>query len=186
MRVINLLPKSEREYLVRQKIYISLRKFVLLSFGTYIFILLVLFAARFYNEFNLNNLNSELAEVDSMTSKESNNAMKAKLDQFNGVFLDYNNIASANPSWSPILEEFSNLVTVGVYISSFGANTKSGRIDITGFSRSRDSILHLRESIESSDSFKDVDFPFENLQKPGNLNFRYSFFLEENALKGKQ
>lgn len=177
MKVINLLPKTEQEHLDRKKLLITLRGFLLASVFSYALVVLILLGARVYLEKTLANLDYEIAEQLAIVSKEDNVQLQNQIDNINNITTDYNNLSETSPSWSNILEEFSKLVPEGIKVDTFNANTKSGKIDISGVGNTRDAVLALRSNIAKSEIFKDIDLPLENLQKPTDAQFHYTFYV---------
>ena len=62
---------------------------------------------------------------------------------------------------------------VKIYSLEIDNNLKS--VNVTGFSASRESLVKIRDLLESGSRYKNVDFPLSNLANPRNINFRFSF-----------
>lgn len=182
MKTINLLPSSEQEILRQEKMLATLRRFVIVSFLSYAAVALVFIASRFFLLEHLSTLDVEIQKQKIIISKQDNTALKTQVEKNNAIVSDYNNLAQANPRWSAVLEEFALLVPADLVVKSFSANTATGKIDIAGSSLSRDSVLRLRANLASSKLFKNVDLPLENLQKPFNADFHYTFYLQDKVL----
>jgi Tfp pilus assembly protein PilN len=183
MRSANLLPREEKELLEKERLLLAVRRFIIFSALSYAIVFGMLFTAGLYDRLLLESVDSQIQQEDTGEAKKANAELKTKIDRYNSIFNDYNTIAANNPEWSNVLLEFAGLVPADIVIQSFNANTASGKIEVSGFARNRDSVLKLRDDLQNSDYFKNTDFPLENLTKPGNLSFRYTFFLEENVLK---
>jgi len=183
MRIINLLPKYEKEAYRKLRILSHLREFTLWSFVTYVVVLAILIGTHFYIQKNLFNIDNDIALEKQIIAKADNAAIKSQLDFNNGSVADYNQLAQTNPTWSRVLEGFSNLVPQGVAIKEFSANLADGKIQINGTAQTRDAVLVLRQNIIASSLFQNIDFPLDNLQKPTNTSFHYTFFLKTGVLK---
>lgn len=177
MKVINLLPQTEQEHLDRKKVLITLRGFLLASALSYAVVVAILLGTRVYLGNTLANLDQDIAKQLAIVSKEDNVKLQNQIDSINNITTDYNKLSETNPRWSNILEVFSKLVPEGIYVETFNSNTKSGKIDISGTGDTRDAVLVLRSNIAQSSMFKDIDLPLENLQKPTDAQFHYTFYV---------
>lgn len=182
MKIINLLPPTEQRLLRKNRVFSSLKKFVWASVMTYIVVVLVLVGYRLYLQKNLSSLDNQINEEQQIISKGDNVALQKEITDINKTVSDYNRLVEENPKWSKVLEEFAKLVPDGIYITGFSANGSTGKIDIKGTGLTRDSVLALHTNIAASKIFKNVDLPLDNLQKPTNVQFHYSFFLQDKVL----
>jgi hypothetical protein len=57
-------------------------------------------------------------------------------------------------------------------------------VSITGFSPTRELVIQLYNNIlQDNKDFYNVNYPFENLGKPTNVNFHFNFYLQSKLLK---
>jgi hypothetical protein len=179
MKQINLLPKSEQKLLHQEKIYASVKTFMFWSFFMYIVVAIVLVGGKYYVQYAANNLDTEIAQQKSIISKQDNVNLKKEIDNDNAIITDYNLLGKNVTTWSETLKIFSDIVPPEIYLTSFSSNSKTGKIDIVGVGGTRESVLLLRDNIIASSEFKDIDLPFENLQKSINVPFHYTFYLAD-------
>lgn len=183
-RVINLLPGGEQQSLGYERRFMAVRRFVIWSAISYAILLGGLAYWRFDLDRTLQNVDADIDREKQLIAKQDNDQVKQQIVKDNNVLSDYNTFAAANPQWSGVLAQFAKLVPGDVIITSFNANTKSGKIDITGIAANRDSeAVTLRNNLAASPLFKSVNLPFENLQKATNVDFSYTFYLNDNILK---
>lgn len=182
MKIINLLPPQEQDLLRKQKVFYSLKAATAVSFLSYLVIVGILFGWRMYLASSLTSLDNQIVEQNRIISGQDNTELKKEADRYNFIAGDYKKFMAEMPEWSRVLAEFAALVPGDVQITSLNGNTVSGKIAISGKSRTRDSVLTLRSRIASSSYFKNIDLPLENLQKPTNVEFRYTFYLKDNVL----
>ncbi len=182
MKVVNLLPPAEQQILNQEKILGNVRSFIYLSLLSYVLLFATMFGFRSYLLGSVSNLDSEIQKTKDIISKQNNNALKTEIEYNNNLVLDYNKLYQGNPKWSGVLVDFAKLVPAGVVVNSFTADTNTGRVDIAGKSALRDSVLLLRQNILASSDFKNIDLPFDNIAKPVNVDFHYTFYLNENIL----
>jgi Tfp pilus assembly protein PilN len=108
--------------------------------------------------------------------------------------------------WTVIIDAFANAVPSGVKISSFdvkrskdklkGKSTrtrgnsnvsgKSGdykfRVDITGTARTRSDLLDFEKNLKNSETFINLTSDGYNYVDRVNVNFRYTFYVNEKGL----
>src|SRR5687768_17284017 len=110
MKVINLLPEQEKKNLSKQNFLSGFRKFLFWSLLSYAAVLVILVAAKIYNQQSLAAIDQKIQDERTAISKQDSDALKKSIDQANANFIDYNSLAKQNPNWSRVLEEFSELV----------------------------------------------------------------------------
>lgn len=182
MKIINLLPPSEQETLKELRIYRMVRLFVIATFFTYLLMVFALIAGRFYMQNNLSGLDAEISAEQKIISQANNVELQKNIDNTNHIITDYNNLTVSNPHWAEVLTSFAQLVPNGVYVEGFSGNASTGKIDVTGLGITRDEVLQLHDNIAASPLFRDIDLPLDNLQKPNNTPFHYTFYLKNGSL----
>jgi len=112
-----------------------------------------------------------------------NSELKARLKKFN-IHLNNLTILGQNQAfWSDVMVEFAKIMPKEIAIDTMSVDRTSGKIRITGYSKTRDAVLDFRENLLDSDYFRDVNFPLSNLVEPTDVNFRYTFYVEDELLK---
>ncbi len=186
MKHINLLPKNKQTELYYEDLYHSTK--VAVALGVFILLLGVV-SQVFVSVYLRNKENSQVTEIESLkqqTDKTENAEQKTQIRLINNRMQDFEKLAADSPKWSVVLRAFSSLVPKGVKISSFRADSKTGKISIAGFSPSRDQVIELYNNINTDkDHFKDIDYPLENVAKPVNVNFNYTFYIQDGILVPK-
>ncbi len=182
MKIINLLPPSEAENLKQIRTFSWVRTFVIASVGVYILVVLLLIGYRFYMASTLSGLDSQISAEKKIISQANNIVLQKQIDDTNHIIGDYNKLSDQNPNWSKILKGFANLVPQGIYIQGFTANADTGMVQVTGVAATRQEVLDLHASIAASPLFRDIDLPLDNLQKPTNVSFHYTFYVTNGSL----
>ncbi len=183
MRVINLLPLAEQRAIKQETLFRSFRKFLFFSLTTYILIIAILFGWKFYLQSTLVGVDVDIKKNQAIVDSQDNNAIRQAVQKSNNTVVDYLNFTATNPKWTNVLNELAEIVPSDVILTSLVANTKTGKIDILGVGLTRDAVLTLRSNIAASKTFKNINLPLENLQKPNNVVFSYTFYLAEGAIK---
>jgi Tfp pilus assembly protein PilN len=183
MKVINLLPQSEQKSIRQEKLFSSFRKFLLASAMTYALVIAGVVGWKFYLQSTLVGVDADIKKNQAFIDKQENDNIRKEAQKNNNTVTDYITLAKANPNWSNVLIELSRLVPSDVVLTSLAANTKTGKIELLGVGLTRDAVLKLRSNIAGSSTFKNINLPLENLQKPTNVVFSYAFYLADGALK---
>jgi Tfp pilus assembly protein PilN len=97
---------------------------------------------------------------------------------------DFKNLAETTPAWSKVLLAFADQVPEGVQINSFSADLTTKKITISGFAPTREQVIQLYNNInDDKNRFKDINYPLENVSKPANINFHFTFYIKDELLK---
>ena len=183
MRHLNLLPKHKQQELYYEDLYSSISKAAVLSAGVLLLGVVVQFGVWFYLGKKEGSVSVRVEELKQQIDKTENAQLKQEIRLINSQIQDFQTLSSQTPQWSKALKAFSKLVPSGVKISSFSADTKTNKIEITGFSPTREQVIELYNNINSDkEHFRDIDYPLENVAKPVNVRFNYSFFIQDGVL----
>lgn len=183
MKHLNLLPKHKQQELYYEDLYHSVSKAVVLSVGVLLLGVTVQFGVWFYLGNKETSVNARVEELKQQIDKTENAKLKQEIRLINSQIQDFQTLSSQSPIWSNVLKAFSALVPSGVKISSFSADIKTKKIEITGFSPTREQVIELYNNINSDkEHFKDIDYPLENVSKPANIKFNYTFFIQDDVL----
>ena len=180
MKLINLLPDSEQNLIKKENFLRSLRAVFILALASYVLVAGILLLARVFLEQNANDLQNKIAQQKQ--TLQNQDQIQQDVQKDNAIITDYVVIAGKNPQWSKALSALADLVPPDVAIANLSADTATGKIEIQGQSPSRDSVLQLRANIAESPMFKNIDLPLGNLEKPADLQFHYTFYLNQGAI----
>lgn len=180
---INLLPSRKQTELYYEDLYHSTSVAVVI--GVVVLLLGVAFQifVMFYLQTKGNNLAAEIATSKQQTDKTENADQKQQIKLINSQMQDFEKLANDSPQWSKVLLAFGSLVPKSIKISNFEADAVTGKVKIIGFSPTRDAVIELYNNISADkDHFKDIDYPLENVSKPTDILFNYSFTIQDGVL----
>ncbi len=183
MKHINLLPPKKQTELYYEDLYHSTA--VAVALGVLILMLGIVaqIFVSIYLQSKTTKLNSEIQTLKQQTDKTENAEQKTQIKMINSQMQDFEKLAKDSPIWSKVLLAFSKQVPKTVKIDSFQADAKTGKITISGYSPTRDLVIELYNNLNSDkEHFKDVDYPLENVTKPADILFNYSFTIQEGIL----
>lgn len=183
MKLINLLPSKKQTELYYEDLFHSTS--IAAALGVVILLLGVVaqIFVMFYLENKETKIGVEIGIYKQQTDKTENAEQKTQIKLINSQMQDFEKLAQSSPQWSKVLLAFGALVPKGVKISNFEADSQTGKVKVIGFSPTRDSVIEFYNNINADkDHFKDVDYPLENVSKPTDILFNYSFTIQEGVL----
>jgi len=184
MKTINLLPKNRQQELHYEVTLHALWVVVGLSLASFALVFLAQFATKFYLEIQAKNIKNQITLLQGQVDKQENAQVKAQVKAINDTVSDYKNLADASPKWSKVVKAFTNLPPDGVKINSFSVDIATKAVNITGIAPTRDLVIQLYNNILADPSeFYNIDYPLENIAKPANINFHFTFFVKDTLLQ---
>jgi Tfp pilus assembly protein PilN len=181
---VNLLPKDEQREVVLERITAKLKNLFAWILLSLLVLAGFLLATRIYLGSELSRVSEQVNMQRQVVSQAENRELKQQLDGLNTHLSNLVLLDEQQAVWSEVLIELARLTPVDTSIDTIQADRESFVIRLTGFSLNRDSVLQFRRNLLASEYFSDVDFPLSNLIKPTDVNFHYSFYVNENSLKG--
>ena len=184
MKYINLLPKPKQQELRFESIFHSVLILIEISAVICALIFAGQLLTKVYLRYTTSALAGEIELIKKATNKEEYTQLKSKIKIINNQIVDYNALANANPKFSKVLRAFSEDVPDEVKINSFMASTEKKKIDISGFSPSREAVIILYNNInQDTQNFYNIDYPLENVSKPADVAFHFTFYIKDELLK---
>jgi Tfp pilus assembly protein PilN len=186
MKTINLLPKLRQEELR----YESILKRVFKVIWMFVFVVFIVFAsqlaARIVLQRESGQIVSKIETLKRQVNKESNTQIRAKIKTINDTVADYKNLIDISPKWSKVLEAFALLPPEEVSIESLSVDLPKKSITISGFSPTREKVIELYDIInQDKEHFYNIDYPLQHIVKPTNVNFQFTFYIQDSFLNAK-
>lgn len=184
MKIINLLPKAKQEELRYEELFHSVGVAAVLAVAILVAGLVTQLGLRVYLNHQHNVIANDIEQIKRAIDKQENNEIKSKIRLTNAQMNDFKSLAESTPAWSQVLLAFSSLVPEGVKINQFTADLTARKITINGQSPTREQVIALYNNISQADKdFKDINYPLENVAKPTNVTFHFTFFIQDSLLK---
>lgn len=183
MKRINLLPHHKQTELYYENLYHSVSVAAVLGVAILLLGIVVQVGVWMYLDSKEQSIIAEVETLKQQIDKTENSALKQEIRLINSQMQDFETLAKSSPKWSSVLRTFSSLVPEGVKISSFTADSKTNLIEVAGYSPTREMVIELYNNINADkEHFKDIDYPLENVAKPTNVQFTYSFYIQDGVL----
>lgn len=184
MKVINLLPKPKQKELHYEDQF----RILVLFFAASMVTLALTLTGQVITSLYLANQDSAMVEeIDSLKSvvnKSENAELKAKIGKVNGQILDFKNLADLTPKWSKVILRFATLVPENMSINSFSSDIDKRKVDVSGFAKDRQAVIDFYNKVkEDTEYFTDINYPLENVAKPEDISFHFTFYINPVALK---
>lgn len=184
MRItINILPESYKEKIRKQRLFSYVLSYIWGMVFLTFFFLALLFGTllgigsqeklSFFSgdEMDKKNLQS-LLEYDSILSKKNEDIdlVRKLLDN--------------QKNFTKIFSFLHDIDLTGVSFTSFTV-TNENKVELKGYSQTRDEILTLQEKFRGNECFFDVEIPIEYLVKKESLDFSILFGVHDSCLVEK-
>jgi hypothetical protein len=184
MREINLLPKPKQQELRYEVLLNSLYKVIGISVVSFVLVFSVKLGTKLYLGSELASIQNQSEQLKGLVDKQDNAAIKNQIGQVNNEIADFSNLSAATPKWSKVLKAFAVLPPSGVKINSFVLDFGKKTVNINGTSPTRELVIQTYYNIlRDSKEFYDIDYPLENIAKPKDINFHFTFFVRDDLLK---
>lgn len=183
MKIVNLLPQSRQDELRYEAVYHSLVTIFIFSLLSFALVFIIQFGTKFYLEAKEKSLDTSIEQLKSQINKQENADVKKKVQAINDVITDFNTLANSSPKWSKVIKAFAVLPPEGVKITNFNIDVNKKSIVINGQSPTRELVIQMYNNIlNDKKNFYNVDFPLENVVKPFDIGFHFSFYIQDELL----
>ena len=178
MLTINLLPPQEKETIrLERKVCLTV------LYSVYFLVILVVFVCLLL--VNVLCLKSKISATEKLALTEQENMsvqnmknIKKEITVLNKTLETLRQLADKTENYSFVLGDLSQLMPVGVKLSNFSFDSKTKTVVLDGWAPERSQVLVLKEALEKSPKFSDVESPMANLLRQKDIIFRFSFVLK--------
>lgn len=184
MRIINLLPREKQKELVYRKTFRAVIALIWFTAASFAVVLLVQFAFKAYLQGEEASLKSQIGELKKQASKEENAEIKNRVKVLNDLVADYKSLSEQVPKFSKVLRAFAPLAPEGVSINSMKIDAAERSVDLTGYSPTRELVIKFYDNmVEANADFPNIDYPLENVARPVDIAFHFTFNINPELLK---
>jgi len=179
---LNLLPPQEKDELKLERLYRWL------IFYCSSVVLIILFFIAFLTLiwlFIIIQLKSYTANLESTKTSFQGQSIENQqklITDFNRQLNKIDQIQNNHKYYSTILMRLSTLIPSGIRIDAFVVD-EQGKCTLTGYAQKRSQLLLLKEALEKSSFFENIDNPISNLTKQIDIDFSLKFDVKSSVLK---
>lgn len=119
-----------------------------------------------------------ITEQSKIIQTETIRGIEKKVKELNIQLVDLDKIQKSQSNFYQVLSDIIPGLLSGVRVYTIELEKETKKIAITGYSPTRDNLLLIKKTLESSPKYKNIDFPISNLTNPKDINFRFSFSYE--------
>ncbi len=179
---LNLLPPGEKENLKMEKIQHGLWFWTALIAGALIFFLVML-ATVYFSIISLSKtVEEDYRLIQASTQGKNLKSQQDLIRDFNLKLSQIETLQKKHKYYSTILIELTRLLPEGVRLENLTIDEKN-QVILLGFAPRREEIIALKDNLEKSKKFANIENPLSNLIKQTDINFYLKFNLTEEALK---
>ncbi len=183
MKRINLLPHNKQQELHYEQLFHSIMVAVVLAAGI---LLLGILAQLIVWTYLSRSQESAIREIEALklaTDKTENAELKKQIRTVNSQIADFRNLLVQTPQWSTVYNALAAQVPSGVRLNRLEADAKTLKLDIAGYSPTRELVIELYNNINADKvHFKDIDYPLENVAKPRDVQFKFTMYVQDGVL----
>ncbi len=169
MLTLNLIPHQLKKEIKFKRIYALLKKMNCLLIIIAVIIAIILLIAKLILQNNFN----KVVEQTSLITKSSQ-GYNVKVRDINSRLNHISQIQKNFIAWSYLIENLANRTPDGIAFSSVKINKEKSSINISGKAKLRDDLLMLKQNMEESPIYSEVEFPLQNILQKENINFNIS------------
>lgn len=184
MKIVNLLPKSKQQNLRRERVAAALQTFLVLSVVVYILAYASQVGVRFLLAARARAAIDATDQLRKQVDRKENAQVRQQVKEVNDRISDFNTLANTAPRVSQVLRAFAKLPPEGLVVSSLTVDPVTKYVSVTGFSPTRELVIDFYNRIKADETeFTNVDYPLENVSQPKNIQFNFSFTVQDALLK---
>jgi len=177
MLVINLISREQKKEIKLRHIYGFIKKINLVLVIIIIVVAIILMAAKIILQTNFNKITDQMTLVT-----KNNQGYNNKVREINDKLGFVDKIQADFIPWSKLIADLSLKKPADVSFSYLKLNGEEKTIVIRGNAKLRSSLLEFKSRLESSNDFKDINFPIKNLLEKENVNFEINAKLNLPSL----
>lgn len=180
MKVINLLPKSEKKELELETISHQILVFWIMVLVTLLLFVGVAWVFKFYIAQLIAANDRLIAESQQQLQSQEYVQLHDQIISLNGEVSDMKNLNNHHYNWSQAMLQLSSLVQPSVQFNQLTFNAATGEIDVSGQTKVRQDVIDFWANVVKSPYFSKINFPLTNLEKPVNSDFEFKFYANKD------
>lgn len=175
---MNLLPTRQKK---RVKLLILFQNTIFSGLVLILLILILIFVlggALIFLNFKFSYIEKKIVDEQLRVIRtETVKGMERKVRELNKELIGLKEIQNKQSNLYQALDKISQDLFKEVEINSLEIDRELNKITITGHSDTREKLLAIKQTLENSSNYKNIDFPLANLTEPEDIDFQFSFTL---------
>lgn len=166
MLTLNLIPQQLKKEIKFKRIYSLFKKMNYILIIITIVIAITLLVAKLMMQNNFNKIVEQTTQV-TKNSQSYNVKVRDINSRLNNVW----KIQADFIAWSNLIEDLAERTPSDVAMFLININKEDASINLRGRADKRDDLLVLKENMENSAIYSEIEFPLQNLLQKENVNF---------------
>ncbi len=175
---LNIISRELKKEINAKAIYVSFKNLLAL-----IFIILIFYAIALLVCLLILQIHFTKTVKDTTLLVRRTENYTTEVRQINNLIINTETIQADFVAWSYLLEYLQTLSNENIKISNIGVDKGEKAIALTGVAATRDSLLQLKETLEQSNYFSEINLPIKNLLERENINFSINTNLSAYEFK---
>jgi Tfp pilus assembly protein PilN len=177
---LNLLSKEAKKEVKFKRLYALVIRVDFLLLLSAVFLVIIFTGSKIL----LQNTFKEFANQDSLL-KISSQDYNEKIRQINDQIKTVSKIQNEFIYSSLLVKELTDRIPDGIYLSYIKADISQRVLRIIGRAQTRENFLALKQKLENSTVFIEVDSPLQNILQKENIDFEMSIKLDLSELNAE-
>jgi Tfp pilus assembly protein PilN len=183
MRIINLLPKTQQKEITLDQAANQLLNFWLWVIGSMLLLFLLSLVTVFRLNTAITETETEISKNREALKSSQNQQLEKQVLNLNTEIQKIKTLRNEHYRWSNGLIELGNIIPAEMVVDVMSLQRETGKVDISGTSRSRGSVLQFWANMHKSSHFKDINFPLTNLERSTDAPYSFTFYINEEEIK---
>ena len=171
--MINLLPEGEKQAILKRR---RLKLFLIFETAVLLFLVssaLAFLSIRIYLAGEIDIQRGVIAQRKNEVGIQAITDFQKQITDLNLKFKNVKSFYQRQVDLAEVLQKISTILPCFFYFTSlsFIQDPVAPRINIVGFSRTRDALLLFKRDLESGSDFQKVNFPPTTWVSPANIDF---------------
>ena len=175
---LNLVSQELKQEIKLRHIYKMLKQADYILIIITIFVAVVILVAKIILQ---NNFNKIVAETTLIT--KDSQGQNSKIREINTRLSFVEKIQSNFIPWSYLLKDLAGSANNDINFYLIKVSQDKKEIELKGIAKTRDSLLALKEGLEKSAVFYELDFPMKNILEKNDINFEIKAKLNLGNIK---
>jgi hypothetical protein len=180
---INLLPKDEQRQLNWDLLSAHMISFWVMILISLAALLLLALGQRLYLSRQMSRYDAQIEQQKKVLASSDNEALRTQVVDLNNQVKAINNLRDSHLNWSDVFVAIADITPGDVQFNQINIDRATGRVDVVGQAKLRDSILEFWSNVIKSDEFENINFPLSNLEKPTDGAFNFTFYVKKDQIE---
>lgn len=174
MITLNLLPSNKKKQLKNQRLYSAIKEAVVLIILFTSIIAIMLWVSRYYLEKQL----ADLIVTNSLQLK-SQEQTALKIQTINNKLKTIDNLQKNRYHLGQLIQQLTTITPASISYNQIRFFFQQKTIELSGTAKTRNDLLSLKNSLETTKWIKKINLPMDNLVNKENNQFQITIELNE-------